>query len=90
MPECTRVSAYAIIQVPVRIPHAMWEERCRLREEAVDVTHLEVRRHPTWQTEAQQCMTVPEYRVLNAERQRRRMLGVGVLLAIAAVVAMVT
>ena len=56
----------------------------------MDVTHLEVRRHPTWQAEARQCMTVPEYRVLNAERQRRRMLGVGVLLAIAAVVALVT
>ncbi|MEP7344604.1 MAG: hypothetical protein ABI877_05040 [Gemmatimonadaceae bacterium] len=53
------------------------------------MTHLEVRRHPTWQTEVRQCLTVPQYRVLNAERQRRRMLGVGMLLAIAAVVALV-
>lgn len=68
----------------------MWEERRILLEGTVDVTHLEVRRHPTWQIEARHCMTVPEYRVLNAERQRRRMLGVGLLLAIAAVVAMVS
>jgi hypothetical protein len=78
-----------MMKLSVRIPHAMWEERCRLREEAVELTHLEVRRHPTWQTEARHCLTVPEYRVLSAERQRRRMLGVGVLLAIAAVIALV-
>ena len=74
----------------MRSSHAMWEERCRLQEEAVEVTHLEVRRHPTWQIEVRHCMTVPEYRVLNAERQRRRMLGIGVLLAIATVVALVS
>ncbi len=70
--------------------HAMWEERRKTQEVAVEVTHLEVRRHPTWQSEVRHCMSVPEYRVLNAERHRRRMLGVGVLLAIAAVVALVS
>lgn len=55
----------------------------------MDVTHLEVRRHPTWQAELHHSLTVPEYRVLNAERQRRRMLVVGLLVAIALATALV-
>ncbi len=54
----------------------------------MDVTHLEVRRHPTWQTELQHSLTVPEYRVLHAERHRRRVLIVGLLRAVAAAMAM--
>ena len=52
----------------------------------MEVTHVEVRRHPTWQAESRHCMSVPEYRVLQAERQRRRMVGVGALLALAVLV----
>lgn len=56
----------------------------------MDVTHFEVRRHPTWQAELHHSLTVPEYRVLNAERHRRRVVAVGVLLAAAVVVALMT
>ena len=50
----------------------------------MEVTHLEVRRHPTWQEESRHSMSVPDFRVLHAERQRRRLIGVGALIALAA------
>jgi hypothetical protein len=50
----------------------------------MQVTHLEVRRHPTWQAESRQSQTVPGYRALTAERQKRRLVGVSALVVMAA------
>ena len=49
----------------------------------MQVTHLEVRRHPTWQAESRQRQTVPGYLPLSAERQKRRIAGVSALVVMA-------
>ena len=49
----------------------------------MQVTHLEVRRHPTWQVESRQSQTVPGYLPLSAQRVKRRVVGFGALVVMA-------